>query len=217
MKDFLSNSKLINQIEKKYGYYFDSKKILFKEGDTAKQFYILREGRIKIFKTNKGEEITINIIKPDEIFGEMALLSNHKRTASAETLKKCFIISLDEKILFRLMETDKTFVMTLLKEITHRLRTLSYIVRDLSIGDEENIITTHIANFINFNSSEKETSLRIGIDQLLSYIRRESGIHEEKSMKILKKLQKKKLINFDKQYIYIIDTNLLLKAIPTYF
>ncbi len=217
MKDFLSDSKLINQIEKKYGYYFDNKKILFKEGDTAKQFYILREGRIKIFKTNKGEEITINIIKPDEIFGEMALLSNHKRTASAETLQKCFIISLDEKILYRLMETDRTFVMTLLKEITHRLRMLSYIVRDLSIGDEQNIITTHLANFINLISSEKNTSLSLNLNQLLTYIKKESGIQTEKSMKILKKLQKERLITFDKQHIYIIDTNLLLKAIPKYF
>jgi CRP/FNR family transcriptional regulator len=216
MKDFLSNPKLISQIEKKYGYYFDNRKILFKEGETAKQFYILREGRVKIFKTHKGEEITINILKPDEIFGELALLSDHKRTASAETLTKCFIISLDEKILYRLMETDKNFVMTLLKEITHRLRTLSYIVRDLSIGDEENIITTHIANYISFHAKD-EKSVRISLEQLMTFVNRESSIPRERILKTLKNLQKNRLINYDNQYIYIVDTKLLMKAIPKYF
>lgn len=59
--------------------------VLFEEGDPADAFYILLEGQISIEKDldEDGRRESLVILKPSEMFGEMALLDDEPRSASA--------------------------------------------------------------------------------------------------------------------------------------
>ncbi|MCB1190549.1 MAG: cyclic nucleotide-binding domain-containing protein [Leptospiraceae bacterium] len=58
--------------------------ILFREGEIGDKFYLLKRGNVRIYKTmNSGEEVELSIVKPGEIFGEMAILGNQERAATA--------------------------------------------------------------------------------------------------------------------------------------
>lgn len=212
-----SNPEKMKQIDSRYGSYFRERHIFFEEGDDANSFYILREGYVKIFRRNLNKKVTLNIVRPNEIFGELALLSNNKRSTSAISLTEGYIVTLDEKILYKLMETDKNFVMSLLKEITGRIRTLSYMVKDFSVGNNKNIITSHIVNFVNmhFFGNQKTTSVKL--NELEKYVYKETGIKSDELYEVLKVLEKEELVMLDKNRLYVIDKNLFLKAIPRYF
>jgi CRP-like cAMP-binding protein len=217
MLGFLNNPLVLKKIEERYGAYYDKKQVIFKEGERATQFYLIREGYVKIYKSYLREEITINIKKPGDLFGEAALLSEHKRTASAATLTDCFLVTLNENVLFKLMESDKQFVMDFLRELTNRTRSLSNMVRDLTIGDDTNIVTTHLANFVNIVYAEEQTTITRSIDDIVRYIVKESGIDKEDVMKALRKLQKENYISMDGKNIHIINKDIFLNAIPKYF
>ena len=66
--------------------------MLFKKGDKGDYFYVIKEGKIEL-ETEYGMK-TLNIY---ETFGELALIQNKKRTASAKAAENCKLILLNGK------------------------------------------------------------------------------------------------------------------------
>jgi CRP/FNR family transcriptional regulator, cyclic AMP receptor protein len=60
---------------------------VYGQGDPGDVVYLLKEGRVKIYKLSPdGKELTLEILEPGEIFGEMALVDDSPRDTIAETL-----------------------------------------------------------------------------------------------------------------------------------
>ena len=63
---------------------FDAQTILFQEGDVGEALYILKDGLVKLSKVDLGGyEKTLAILQPPEFFGEMSLISEEHRNATA--------------------------------------------------------------------------------------------------------------------------------------
>ena len=63
---------------------------LFKKGDEGSEFYIIKKGKILII-TEYGDKY----LKEGDTFGEIALMHNGKRTATAITIEKCELFLLN--------------------------------------------------------------------------------------------------------------------------
>ncbi|MDR2803919.1 MAG: cyclic nucleotide-binding domain-containing protein [Treponema sp.] len=61
--------------------------LVFAEGEFGQELYVLQKGAIKIIKVFKGKEVILAILKPGEIFGEMAILDDKPRSASAVVME----------------------------------------------------------------------------------------------------------------------------------
>ncbi len=59
------------------------KQIIFLEGEIGEELYLVQDGRIKITKFINNEEVLLDILKKGDIFGEMAIIENKPRNASA--------------------------------------------------------------------------------------------------------------------------------------
>jgi len=57
--------------------------MVFSEGEPGSELFIIEKGSIKITKIVNNNEVMLAILKPGDIFGEMALLENKPRSASA--------------------------------------------------------------------------------------------------------------------------------------
>ncbi|MCX7997601.1 MAG: cyclic nucleotide-binding domain-containing protein, partial [Leptospiraceae bacterium] len=57
--------------------------IIFCEGEPGDSLYVVMEGEVKITRNTGNAEITMNILNAGQIFGEMALLDNKPRSATA--------------------------------------------------------------------------------------------------------------------------------------
>lgn len=85
-------------------YVFPKDTVLFGRGDTRQCAYLIDKGEVQIFGNDEGgEDKLLCVIGEGEIFGEMALIDNTPRTATAVTLTDCeiFVIprdSLHERI-----------------------------------------------------------------------------------------------------------------------
>ena len=87
---------------------------LFKKGDEGSEFYIIKKGKILI-NTEYGDKY----LKDGDTFGELALIQNGKRTATAVTIENCELFVLNgvtfREILKKINETDLNEKMNLLK------------------------------------------------------------------------------------------------------
>jgi CRP-like cAMP-binding protein len=84
-------------------------------GDTA---YIIQRGQVEIRRLRGAVEI----IQPGEIFGEMALIDNEPRSASAVAIGEVELIPIDRAMFQVLMRDDPEFALTIINLIARRLR-----------------------------------------------------------------------------------------------
>lgn len=66
--------------------------MLFEKGDRGFYFYVIKEGKIQIM-TEFGEKI----LNENDTFGELALIQNKRRTASAKSIENCKLLLLNGK------------------------------------------------------------------------------------------------------------------------
>ncbi|MDH3973727.1 MAG: Crp/Fnr family transcriptional regulator [Deltaproteobacteria bacterium] len=73
----------------------DKRECVYNMGDASDTLYILKEGRIKISRFSEdGRELTIDILDPGDVFGELSLAGELERETSAEALEDSFICSI---------------------------------------------------------------------------------------------------------------------------
>lgn len=118
--------------------YFKPQEVIFWEGEPGVGMYIIQNGEVGIYRgrDTAGEEELIRL-KSGDFFGEMALLNEEPRSASAVALNNCHIIGLFRPDLFGLFERKPSFgVKVLLKlsdMIAKRLRMTNEELQELKI------------------------------------------------------------------------------------
>jgi len=113
--------------------------VVFKEHQEGDgNMYFVIEGEVSIFITNKNTQLKVNTITPGRFFGELALLKNIPRTASAiVTSPTAKIARLDRTIFMQLAKTEPEFLFDLLKIVLDRLIIAELNVKKLTNAQGE--------------------------------------------------------------------------------
>ena len=112
--------------------------ILFQEGDTGEALYILTKGLVKLSKVDLGGyEKTLAILQPPEFFGEMALLGDQTRSATALTLGNTEAYLLFEDDFNKLIQAYPTISINLTTTLAQRLSGTNDEAQILSYKDAQ--------------------------------------------------------------------------------
>ena len=96
--------------------------VLFREGDRGKTMYVLRSGKVKIWKHISDTELTLAVLGPGEFFGEMALLEALPRSAGATVVEDAQLIELERNAFETLVRKNGEIAVRLMRRLSSRLR-----------------------------------------------------------------------------------------------
>ncbi len=113
----MSEDKLFDRV----GRVFPSGEVLFRDGDAAETMYVLRSGRVRVFKEVNGREKTLAYIEAGDFFGEMALLNNKPRTASAECVEETAVLVIDAKMFEAMLRGNAEIAVRMIQRLAKRL------------------------------------------------------------------------------------------------
>jgi CRP/FNR family transcriptional regulator, nitrogen oxide reductase regulator len=106
---------------------------IFWEGDESEWFYIIGEGKIKIFKSaSNGKEITLSFFGPGEIFGEVAVLENRPYPASAQAVTATRLIGIKKTDFWDFLLKHPPIALKIINVISGRLREAQSRLRDMA-------------------------------------------------------------------------------------
>lgn len=91
--------------------YYPKEYVIFKEKDEGDALYIIKKGKIEIYHDPKEEgdlPVKIAEISTGGFFGEMALISNLPRNASARALEESEVFILSKDDFKKLLDTNTT-------------------------------------------------------------------------------------------------------------
>lgn len=92
--------------------------VIFAAGDPGKAMYVVSEGEVDIRVGGK----LVECISPGSIFGEMALIDNSPRSASAIAKTDCKIVPLDQRRFQFLVQETPFFALQVMTIMASRLR-----------------------------------------------------------------------------------------------
>lgn len=100
---------------------FPKGSVIFSEFEPGDCFYLIQTGRVQLIKIVNGFEKNLDILQPSEIFGEMAILENTPRSATAIAYDDVKALEFNKANFEVLMMGNPAIAMKLLKTFVKRI------------------------------------------------------------------------------------------------
>ena len=102
---------------------FDPGEVVFREGDSSDTCYVVRDGRARAVRTSRaGRTITLATFGPGDIFGELALFEDERRSATVEAVQRTSVVGVLGPDMRRLMTEHAEIAARLVIALGRRLR-----------------------------------------------------------------------------------------------
>ena len=94
---------------------------LFREGDPGDTLYVLRSGRLEIVQETGGNDMVIRSLPSGAVLGELALLTQEPRSASARARRDSTLLAVSREAFLELLESDPAFATSLSRTMAELL------------------------------------------------------------------------------------------------
>jgi CRP/FNR family transcriptional regulator len=102
---------------------FEPGEVVFREGDASDTCYVVREGRARAIRTHRdGRALTLATFGPGDIFGELALFEDERRSATVEAIETTSVVAVLGPDMRRLMSEHAEISARLVIALGRRLR-----------------------------------------------------------------------------------------------
>ena len=102
---------------------FDPGQLVFREGDDSDTCYIVRDGHARAIRSHRdGRTITLATFGPGDIFGELAMFEDERRSATIEAIEPTTVVGVLGGDMRRLMSEHPGIAMRLAVALAGRLR-----------------------------------------------------------------------------------------------
>jgi len=109
--------------------------VVFKEGDSGREMFVLLEGEIEVLKHSKSlRETRVALLGPSDWFGEMSILDVMPRSATVRTLSPSRVLRITAHDLDALYRRDlraySLVVLNIAREMSRRLRVVDGLLAE---------------------------------------------------------------------------------------
>jgi CRP/FNR family transcriptional regulator, dissimilatory nitrate respiration regulator len=109
---------------------------LFLEGDRADGFYVVRSGRLKVYKSSPaGREQILHLVEPGDTVGEVAMFAGQTFPATAEALGRSDAVFIPKRALLDMVTREPEVAMVFLTGLSRRLREFTSLIEALSLRE----------------------------------------------------------------------------------
>ncbi|MEO8503712.1 MAG: cyclic nucleotide-binding domain-containing protein [Acidobacteriota bacterium] len=106
---------------------------VFKEGDLGTEMYIVQDGRVEILKRvhdHDEDERQVAVLEKGDFFGEMSILEELPRTASARSLIDTKLLQINGSTFDQMLRTNPEIAVRMMRKLSRRLRETDQLLRD---------------------------------------------------------------------------------------
>ena len=191
---------------------FRKSDVIFDEGSTGLEMYIIYSGKVRLSTKEPGRELTLATIGPGEFFGEMAVIDSAFRTATAVADEDdTRLVVLDQKKFREVVCEQPAFAMTIMQHLCRRLRN-RWILYDqmkkgeMAKGAKMELVIKSI-NLEEINSALKVLLSQLKQERLDSEAKVVSNV-QELVLPYIEKLRSSRLDARQKECLSVLEANL---------
>src|SRR5262245_12594756 len=100
----------------------DAGNVIYKEGDTGRDMFIIQEGKVEIQKPKGAETLKPTVLGPGDFFGELSVFEDQRRDTTAKGLTPYRLLRIDKTTLDQLVQENPEIAVRMLYRLASRLR-----------------------------------------------------------------------------------------------
>lgn len=98
---------------------------IIRQGDAGKCMYVIQEGEVEVIRSYGGGNVRLAVLGQGDIFGEISLLGNERRSASVLAMGEVRVITIDKKVFLQRLQEDVTLAFRIFQTIAARIRNMN--------------------------------------------------------------------------------------------
>lgn len=101
---------------------FDERAVLFGQGDDGHAVLVMVHGYVKLSAvTAAGREVVLDVVGPGEVFGELSVLTENPRAATATAMTPCSVLSIEGRAFLGALSRSPDAMLWMLRLLARRL------------------------------------------------------------------------------------------------
>ncbi len=110
--------------------------VIMRKGDRSTGMAVILQGRVRIGSTMEdGREVTLTVLGPGEVLGEMAVLDGEERSADVVALDDCVLLMVEQSQFMRLLRGNAELCLRLMAFLCQRVRRTNVALEELALLD----------------------------------------------------------------------------------
>lgn len=180
----------------------DAREILFSKGDPGDRLYLVAKGLIRIGVLSvEGREVTYGMIKPGELFGEIAVLDGGLRSADATAMEATELLALERKDVNGFLQRHPIQALHLITVLCDRVRRADDLLEDVVFLSLPSRLAKHLlmlkSTLGGGEPAKGPATIRLSQQEVADHL----GISRESVNKVLSKWEQAGIVNLGRGQI----------------
>ncbi|MDX9924871.1 MAG: Crp/Fnr family transcriptional regulator [Ignavibacteriaceae bacterium] len=185
---------------------FEKDQIILLEEEVGSALFMIVSGKVKVSRSsNDGREVILTILSESDFFGEMAILDGLTRSATVTATEPTELFMIQRKEFLDLLKSYPEISISLLQELTKRLRAADMKIKALSLKDAEGKVATVILQLADDIGMIMRGIVEIEKLPLQQDLANMAGTSRETISRTLHSFAKKGLIELEGSKLRILD------------
>ncbi len=133
------------QLFQRFGREFPKGTVLFREGEPGKEMYVIQQGKVNISKRVGDLEKILTALGQGEFFGEMSILNNAPRSATATCAEDSKLLVIDPKTFEAMIRGNAEIAIRMIKKLADRLQEADHQIENLLFRDASSRVVHFLA------------------------------------------------------------------------
>lgn len=189
--------------------------MVFSEAQPGKELYIIQKGCVKITKIVNDNEVMLALLKPGDIFGEMSLLEDKPRSASAIAHEDAVLLAVNKANFKRMVTTQPQIITRLTQLLSERIWFIYKQLANTQISDPLGKMYDALSIQLEKNRvpvSNKSYTFDFGPKELVNMV----GLNKGEGSQVIKQLFNNKRLKITDNRIHITDIEEVVKQAKYY-
>ncbi len=182
--------------------------VLFEENDPGSRMFVIRTGRVRIFRRVADSEIVLAFLGPGEFFGEMALLENLPRSATAETMEPTMLIEVDGTTFEEMVHGNAEIAVRMLRKLASRVRESDRRIQNL-LGEGDLGRAVEVLRWLLPQGAKEGSFVRLAGAASQVDLAMQAGIPPMQAGAVFERLQRAGCLKVDGEDLLIADRSVL--------
>ena len=192
---------------------FTKGQMILLEDDLGQTFFVIAGGSVKITRlSDDGREVILAMLGESDFFGEMSLLDGAGRSANVVALEAAEVLTLARNDFLEILQEYPKISISLLEELTQRIRKSDQQIESLSLSDVEQRIGITLIRLAEELGTIKRGSVKIKNLPYQQDIANMAGTSRETVSRTFKLLEEKGLVTREGRKLTIYNFNQFTKT-----
>jgi CRP/FNR family transcriptional regulator, cyclic AMP receptor protein len=166
--------------------------VLFREGEPGMEMFVVQSGRVAISKKVRDVEKVLATLGPGEFFGEMAIISNKPRNATATVAEDARVLVIDPKTFEAMVRGNAEIAVRLIRKLAERLSEANAQIENLLHGDPASRVVHHLLQLS--QTRGRPVPEGVAVDFPVREVPRQLGVGEPAIRSTLERLERAGLL-----------------------